>query len=312
MVTGVVGTGHLGYHHARILSGITGGTVPIYDTDGERMQQLASELDVRPCASFESLLGQCDSLVVATTTSSHHGVVQRALEAGVHVLVEKPIAATAADAREMVQRAEERNLVLAVGHVERFNPAILAASELIDTPLFVEGHRMAPFNPRGTDVSVVLDLMIHDIDLVLSFVRSKVVSVQASGIPVLSDKVDIASSRIQFENGCVVNMTASRISRERIRKLRFFQPRKYVSVDFASRRVEAYRLVDGGIQPVPVEVPEVDALTEELRDFRTACETGDSPTVSGSDGLNALISAQIISARIREAGEEYAMDAISE
>ncbi|MBN2587144.1 MAG: Gfo/Idh/MocA family oxidoreductase [Candidatus Fermentibacteraceae bacterium] len=303
MVTGVIGTGHLGYHHARILGGLTGSTVPIFDTDVDRMEQLSLELDVRPCHGLDQLFEQCDSVVVATNTSNHHQSVMKALEAGVHVLVEKPIASSTTQAREMVEMAEDTNLVLAVGHVERFNPAILAASDLIDNPLFVEGHRMAPFNPRGTDVSVVLDLMIHDIDLVLSFVRSPVASVQASGIPVLSGNVDIASARIQFENRCVVNMTASRISRERIRKLRFFQPRMYVAVDFASREVEAYQLVGESIQPIEVRVPEVDALTEELKDFRKACSTGCSPTVSGIDGLNALVSAQIISGKINESAE---------
>ncbi|OPL18503.1 MAG: hypothetical protein AVO35_04015 [Candidatus Aegiribacteria sp. MLS_C] len=303
MVTGVIGAGHLGYHHARILGELTGGTVPVFDTDGERMRTLASELDVRPCTGLESMLEECDSVVVATSTSTHHQVVMKALDAGVHVLVEKPIASSAAEGREMVLKAEDSNLVLAVGHVERFNPAIMAASELIENPLFIEGHRMAPFNPRGTDVSVVLDLMIHDIDLVLSFVRSQVASVQASGMPVLSGNVDIASARIQFENGCVVNMTASRISRERIRKLRFFQPRMYVAVDFAAREVEAYRLQGDSIMPVTVEVPDSDALTEELRDFRNACSTGGAPVVSGREGLNALISAQIISGRINEAVE---------
>jgi len=304
MLTGVIGTGHLGYHHARILAEITGGTVPIFDTDIERMNMLASELDIRPCGNLDSLLEECDSVVVACPTQSHYHVVLKALKAGVHVLVEKPISATTVQGQEMVDLADNMNLILAVGHVERFNPAILAAAELIDEPLFVEGHRMAPFNPRGTDVSVVLDLMIHDIDLVLSFVRSPVVSVQASGIPVLSDNVDIASARIQFENHCVVNMTASRISREQIRKLRFFQHRNYVSVDFAGRKVEAFRMVDGAIEPVPVTVSEGDALTAELNDFRMSCETGCAPTVSGSDGLNALRSAQIISVRIQEAMQD--------
>lgn len=308
MITGVIGTGHLGYHHARILADITGRTVPIYDTDSKRMEELSGELNVRPCTSLDGLLNVCDSAVVASPTSTHHSVVMKTLDSGVHVLVEKPIAASTDEGLEMVERAEEKGLVLAVGHVERFNPAILAAAELIDKPLFVEGHRMAPFNPRGTDVSVVLDLMIHDIDLILSFVDSPVVAVQASGVPVLSENVDIASARIQFQNHCVVNMTASRISREQIRKLRFFQPRNYVSVDFASRKVEAFRVKGRNIEPVPVEVSTGDALTAELNDFRQACETGASPTVSGRDGLSALTSAQIISAEIQEAAETVRRD----
>jgi len=301
MITGVIGTGHLGYHHARILGEITGEPVPIFDTDSERMHTLAAELDVRPCVSLDSLLQECDSAVVACTTSSHYQTVLKALNADVHVLVEKPISAGIQEGQEMVDLADDKNLILAVGHSERFNPAILAAAELIDEPLFVEGHRMAPFNPRGTDVSVVLDLMIHDIDLVLSFVRSPVVSVQASGVPVLSDNVDIASARIEFQNQCVVNMTASRISRDQVRKLRFFQHRNYVSVDFANRKVEAFKVVDRKIQPVFVTVSQGDALTAELNDFRLACDTGCSPIVTGLDGLNALRSAQIISSKINEA-----------
>lgn len=304
MITGVIGTGHLGYHHARILGDITGRTVPIYDTDTDRMNELASKIDVRPVSRLDALLEECDSVVVACTTSSHYNAVMKALKAGVHVLVEKPIAPTSEEGRKMVELAEVADLILAVGHVERFNPAVLAAADLIDAPLFVEGHRMAPFNPRGTDVSVVMDLMIHDIDLVLSFVRSPVVSVQASGVPVLSNNVDIASARIQFENGCVVNMTASRISREQIRKLRFFQHHNYVSIDFASKKVEAFRVHEGNIEPVGVTVTDGDALTAELNDFRMACETGCSPTVTGDDGLIALRSAQIISRKIQEATAE--------
>jgi len=305
-MTGVVGTGHLGYHHARILGGLSGGTVPIFDVNADRMKELESELDVRACRSLEELLDLCDSIVVACTTVEHYQTVLKALNAGVHVLVEKPIAATVEEGLEMVDMAASKKLVLAVGHVERFNPAIVAAAELIDEPLFVEGHRMAPFRPRGTDVSVVMDLMIHDLDLVLSFVRSPVESVHASGVPVLSNNVDIASARIQFENGCTVNMTASRISREQMRKLRFFQRRSYVSVDFASRRVEAFKVSDdGSILPVHVTVGDSDALTAELRDFRSACSTGTPPTVTGEEGLRALRSAGTISEAIEKASRRF-------
>ena len=304
MPTGVIGTGHLGFHHTRILGEITGKPVPIYDASIDRMKELESKLNAVPCGSLDELLDICDSAVVAATTSAHHGIVMKALENDLDVLVEKPIAATLDEAEEMVRLAAGKELVLAVGHVERFNPAILAAAELIDSPLFVEGHRMAPFNPRGTDVSVVLDLMIHDIDLVLSFVRSGVESVQASGVPVLSGNVDIASARIKFDNSCVVNMTASRISREQIRKLRFFQPRKYVSVDFAKRSVDAYRLSGQNIEPVSVKVGDGDALTLELEDFLSACLRRTEPTVPGREGLMALRSARIISEKIMEAYRE--------
>jgi len=308
MITGVIGTGHLGYHHARILGDLTGSRIPIFDVDVERMNKLSSELNVKPFRDIDSFLNECDSAVVACSTSSHYQVVLKMLEAGKHVLVEKPIAADTLQGQEMVDLAEENNLVLAVGHVERFNPAILAAAELIDEPMFVEGHRMAPYSPRGTDVSVVLDLMIHDIDLVLSFINSPVISVHASGVPVLSDNVDIATARVQFRNRCVVNMTASRISREHVRKLRFFQRRKYVSVDFASRKVEAFKVVDNTIEPISVPVTDGDALTAELNDFREACLTGCSPTVTGLDGLKALRSAQIISTEIQNAMEEVLKD----
>ena len=286
MRVGVAGTGHLGYHHARILRGLAD-RVLIHDTDGDRMAEVAADLQLQTVSSMKDLVSSVDALVVACTTSAHHQVVMEALQAGRHVLVEKPIAATVAEGREMVSAAEEGGLTLAVGHVERFNPAVVAAEPLISEPLFVEGHRLAPFGPRGTDVSVVMDLMIHDLDLVLSFARSQVREVHASGVSVLSDQVDIANARLLLDCGAVVNMTASRISREPMRKLRFFQRDSYVSVDFASRSVEAFRLNDGAILPVPVHVSDHDALTAELEDFLAACRGG-APAVPGADGLRAL------------------------
>ena len=297
MRLGVAGTGHLGFHHARISRDLAE-SVHIYDTDSARMEKVAQELGVPGTASLDDLIEESDALIVAATTTAHHKVVTEALRAGKHVLVEKPLASTAPEGEEMVRIADEKGLVLAVGHVERFNPAITAAAELIQGPLFVEGHRMAPFKPRGTDVSVVMDLMIHDIDLVLSFVRSPVSEIHASGIPVLSDKIDIASARLLFENGAVVNMTASRISAVPVRKLRFFQPRMYVSVDFAGRSVTALRLEGESIVPVPVPVTEADALTAEISDFLAACAGGTAPVVTGSDGLRALQVAQVISERM--------------
>ncbi len=297
MRLGVAGTGHLGFHHARIGRELAD-SVHVFDTDRDRMDKVASELGVEAMPSLEALVEGVDAIIVACTTLAHHEVVIRALEEGRHVLVEKPLASTADEGRDMVRLAEEKGLVLAVGHVERFNPAITAAADLIDGPLFVEGHRMAPFKPRGTDVSVVMDLMIHDIDLVLSFVRSPVKEIHASGIPVLSNKIDIASARLQFENGTVVNMTASRISAVPVRKLRFFQPGMYVSVDFAGRSVSAFRLEGESILPISVQVVPADALTAEISDFLSACTTRTGPVVSGSDGLRALEVAQIISDRM--------------
>jgi predicted dehydrogenase len=299
MRLGVAGTGHLGFHHARIGRDLAD-SVRIYDTDDRRMREVAGELGVVAAPSLDDLIASVDALIVACTTVSHYDVVTRALEAGRHVLVEKPLASGVEQGREMVRLASGKGLVLAVGHVERFNPAITAAAGLIDGPLFVEGHRMAPFKPRGTDVSVVMDLMIHDIDLVLSFVRSPVREIHASGIPVLSDKIDIASARLLFENGAVVNMTASRISAVPVRKLRFFQAGRYVSVDFAGKSVSALDLRGESIVPVPVEVRDTDALTEEISDFLGACGSGGDPVVTGSDGLRALEVAEIISERMNE------------
>lgn len=299
MRVGVVGTGHLGYHHARILRGLAEAVV-IHDTDIDRMREVSDELEVGTADSLPALLEQVDALVVACTTSAHHSVVMDALEAGRHVLVEKPIAAEVEQAREMVETAKRVGLSLAVGHVERFNPAVVAAEPLIADPLFVEGHRLAPFGHRGTDVSVVMDLMIHDLDLVLSFARSQVREVHASGVSVLSDRVDIANARLMLENGTVVNMTASRISREPMRKLRFFQRDSYVSVDFAGKSVQALRLSDGAILPVPVHVRDHDALTAELEDFLASCNGG-TPAVPGEDGLRALEVADRVVRSVREA-----------
>lgn len=298
MRAGVAGTGHLGFHHARILRDLAEEVV-VHDTDSQRQDEVSAELEVQAASSFGELLERVDALVVACTTSAHHEVVMRALEAGRHVLVEKPIAASVEQAREMVRAAAESDLTLAVGHVERFNPAVVAAEPLIADPLFVEAHRLAPFDPRGTDVSVVMDLMIHDLDMVLSFARSGVREVHASGVSVLSDEVDIASARLLLESGAVVNLTASRISREPMRKLRFFQRDSYVSIDFADRTVEALRLSDGNIVPVPVHVQEHDALTAELSDFLSACRGG-RPAVPGEEGLRALEVADRVIRAVRE------------
>ncbi len=298
MRAGVVGTGHLGFHHARILRDLAD-SVLVYDTDADRMADVSKDLGVKAVSGLDELLQRVDVLVVACTTSAHHEVVMRALEAGRHVLVEKPIAAGVEEAREMVEAARGRGLTLAVGHVERFNPAVVAAEPLIADPLFVEAHRLAPFGPRGTDVSVVMDLMIHDLDLVLSFARADVREVHASGVSVLSDRVDIANARLLLETGAVVNLTASRISREPMRKLRFFQPDSYVSIDFADRSVEALRLSNGAIVPVPVGVQERDALTAELSDFLAACDGG-RPAVPGEEGLRALEVADRVVEAVRQ------------
>ncbi len=297
MRVGVIGVGHLGYHHARILRSLAT-EVTVFDTREERASEVAADLGVACASTIEDLLSRVDAAVVASNTVTHHEVTMKALAAGRHTLVEKPIASDSIQAKELESEASRLGLVLAVGHVERFNPAVVAAGAVIDSPMFVEAHRLAPFKPRGIDVSVVMDLMIHDIDLVLSFVRAPVSEVHASGVAVLTDKIDIASARVLFANGAVANLTASRISREPMRKLRFFQERGYVSIDFAARTVEALRVTGDGIMPVPVEVLDADPLTCELDNFLTACRTGGHPLVGAEEGVRAIQAAELIISRM--------------
>jgi predicted dehydrogenase len=302
MRVGVAGVGHLGFHHARILRDLSD-EVRIFDTDAERAAIVSGTLGTGMAGSLADLLAWCDAVVVACSTSSHHRLVMEAIAAGRHALVEKPIASDSLQGDEMALAAESARLVLAVGHSERFNPAVVAASGLLESPLFVEGHRLAPFKPRGTDVSVVMDLMIHDIDLILSFMKSPVMDIAASGVAVLTDKVDIASARITFENGAVANMTASRISREPLRKLRFFQEKLYVSIDFASRTVEAFEVKGESILPVEVKVGDSDPLTAELADFLDCCRTGARPVVGASEGVRALRTAELIVSGMNRPGK---------
>lgn len=299
MKAGVVGVGHLGFHHARILKELVD-EVAVFDINSVRADEVADRLGLRSVPDFKDLLDFSDFIIVACTTSAHYKVTREALLAGKHVLVEKPITDNVIHAKEMIELSEKMNKVLAVGHVERFNPAVIAASTLIKQPMFVEGHRLSAFGPRGTDVSVVMDLMIHDIDLILSFVTSPIKEVRSSGLAVLTDKLDIVSTRIAFENGAVVNMTASRISREPKRKLRFFEMNRYVSVDFASKTVEAFGIENGEISSISVEVQEKDALEAELTNFIASCKGECTPVVTGEAGVRALIAAELITDSIKD------------
>jgi predicted dehydrogenase len=290
----VVGVGHLGSRHARIYAeSANAELVGVADVDFARARAVADSHGVRAVADYTELIPQIDAATVAVPTVSHREVTAKLLEAGVHVLVEKPIAASLAEAREMVDLARERARVLAVGHTERHNPAVEALLAGTRTPRFIEVHRLGSFSPRSLDIDVVLDLMIHDLDVVAALVGQEVSSLEAVGVPVLTGRVDIANARLRFVNGCVANITASRVSQEKIRKLRFFEPERYVSLDYQKQEAISYRLVRSeGASPEirrdDLEVVQDEPLRRELEDFLHAVATGASPRVTGEDGIKAL------------------------
>jgi predicted dehydrogenase len=305
---GVVGVGHLGRFHTRVYSELGAcELVGVHDSDAARAAEIAGEYGTTAIADLGELLEGVDAVSIATPTVSHHEVATRCLEAGAHVFIEKPIAKTVDEARGIVDLARERDLVVQVGHIERFNPAVRAAMAVLDAPKFIEVHRLGVFVPRGTDVAVVLDLMIHDIDLTLGIVGSDVTSIQAVGIPVLSPSIDIANARLSFADGCVANITASRVSREKVRKIRFFQPDAYVTVDTLKPRAQVFRRkevsegklrqilsgeIEGGLGDVvdyeDLSLDSHDSLELELGAFVDAASGRSAPLVSGEDGLRAL------------------------
>lgn len=318
---GVVGVGSLGFHHARILRTLPEvHLVGIFDIRKDRLQEVASQLEVEAAESLQALLDGVDAVVVATPTVAHEEVAVAALTRGIHVLVEKPLAPELEAADRILAAAAQGGALVQVGHVERFNPALQAAAPYLDNPLFIESHRLAPFAPRSTDVPVVLDLMIHDVDLVRTLVGRPVQEIQAAGIAVLTPHVDIANARLTFQGGPVANLTASRVSVERMRKLRIFQPTGYLSLNLAEGTGEFLRLkselpVWGGGDPVPEALggAGVEALVEriplrgqgveplrlELESFRDACLGRRPPAVSGRDGREALALSLAIEERIR-------------
>jgi predicted dehydrogenase len=301
---GVVGTGSLGYHHARLLRECGAASLAgFYEISADRAQTVSRELGIRAYASLESLLQDVDAVSIVVPTPAHHVVAKQALNAGKHLLIEKPITTTLDEADELVALAAARGVLLQIGHIERFNRAIRAALPHVDHPLFIDSDRLAPFNPRGADVAVVLDLMIHDIDLLLTLTGAAVQDVAAVGIPVLTPSIDIANARITFATGAVATITASRVSRDRMRKLRIFQRNGYLSLDLAAGTGEMYRLrsdVDLGqlartaqpleafVERVMLDAPEGEPLRLELESFIAAL-TGEGPVaVSGRDGRDAL------------------------
>jgi predicted dehydrogenase len=305
---GVLGAGHLGKIHLRLLNQSDKyELVGFYDPNNDNAEKVAEEFGYRKFDTITDLIQAVDVVDIVTPTLSHHDCAKEAILAGKHVFVEKPISNTLEEAEEIMHLAKEHNVKGQVGHVERFNPAFTATKAKIETPMFIETHRLAEFNPRGTDVPVVLDLMIHDIDIILSVVNSKVKNINASGVSVISDTPDIANARIEFENGCVANLTASRISLKNMRKSRFFQKDAYISVDFLDKVCEVVKMKDAPEVPgdfdmilqnaeglkkqIYFESPDVhtnNAILDELETFADAINNNTTPVVTLEDGTEAL------------------------
>ena len=289
----VVGVGKFGQHHARVYRELPQAElVGVYDTDSARAAEVAAAHQCRSFASLEELIGQVDAASVAVPTEHHAAVVTQLLNAGVDVLAEKPMARTLADADQMIRAAASGGRILQVGHLERYNPAVEAAGALARAPLFFEAHRLSPFSPRSLDVDVVMDLMIHDLDIVLSLVDSEPEEIRAVGLAVLSPQFDIANVRVAFENGCVANFTASRVSTERVRKLRWFQPREYISVDYARQDAIVIAVETAGGAPMlshrRLDPPPQEPLQKQLQAFLQSVQERSAPRVGGKEGRRAL------------------------
>lgn len=311
---GLLGAGYLGKIHLRLLQELAGAELAgFYDSDPEVAARVSAESGVAAFPDAASLIQACDALDIVTPTVSHYAYAEQGLRAGRHLFIEKPLTASVAEGRALAALAAAHpELVVQVGHVERFNPAFLAVQPLGLAPRFIEGHRLAPYNPRGTDVSVVLDLMIHDLDIVLSLVRAPLQRVSAAGVSVISDTPDLANARLEFENGCVANLTASRISMKPMRRLRLFQHHAYVAMDFLTRQAEVVQVSDQAapnalpLSPAPGQpsrylvlnqppAPEVNSIGLELESFVRSIRSGTPPPVPLADGLAALEAAwQII------------------
>ncbi|MBC2840751.1 Gfo/Idh/MocA family protein [Robiginitalea sp. SC105] len=305
---GVLGAGHLGKIHLRLLKESPRyELVGFFDPDLVQGKKVSEEFGIPYFDNMGQLIEAVDMVDIVTPTLSHYDCATRAVGTGKHIFIEKPVTHTYEEARDLMAQVEKKGVQAQVGHVERFNPAFTAVAPMLDSPMFIETHRLAEFNPRGTDVPVVLDLMIHDIDIILSVVKSPVRDIRASGVSVISKSPDIANARIAFENGCVANLTASRISLKNMRKSRFFQRDAYISVDFLERKVEVVKMKDAPATPgefdmilqnaegekkqIYFENPEIktnNAILDELEHFATSIETGSTPVVSLGDGARAL------------------------
>jgi predicted dehydrogenase len=291
----VIGVGHLGQHHARIYTELNDvDLVAVVDTDIHRANQIAEQYHCKAYPTIEPLLAQerIDAVSVVVPTFAHFLIAQNLLKMGIHCLVEKPITASLDEATELVQLANQAKLILQVGHVERFNVAVRELSKLLNQPRFIESHRLAPFDPRVKDVGVVLDLMIHDLDIILAVVSSPIAAIEAVGVAVLTNHEDIANAHIKFENGCIANVTASRVSPDKMRKIRIFQSDAYFSLDYALPELEVYRKVIREGKPTieyqKVNVEKQEPLRLELESFLACIRAGKKPIVSGEHGRDAL------------------------
>jgi len=322
---GVIGVGHLGKLHTKMFKQIENCELAgVFDTNPEQAKAVSQEFGVPAFNSIEELLSKVKAVSIAAVTSAHHEIAKKCLQNNVHVFVEKPITTTIEQAEELVEIAKNNNLKLQVGHIERFNPGLISLESYISEPRFIQTDRLSQFNPRGTDVAVVLDLMIHDIDIILSLIKSNIKQIDANGVAVVSDHIDIANARIQFENGAVANVTASRISQKKMRKMRIFQKDHYISLDFVTGVSEVYRLqpVEQSALPNAIsfgeigvgdkkkrlvyeqpEFKEINALNYELQLFVDSVLYNKKIVVSGEDGLKALKVAEIIINKIEESRE---------
>ena len=324
---GVIGVGHLGRLHTMLYQQVPNAEfIGLYDADHERMKTVAEEFNVPAFATLDELIEKVDAVSVVVPTTLHYEITKKLLNQNIHCLIEKPITSTVAQADELIKIAKQKDLIVQIGHIERFNPAIVALKDVKLNPMFIESHRLASFDPRGTDVAVVLDLMIHDIDIILHLVKSKVKNLTASGVAVLTNEVDIANARIQFENGAVANVTASRISQKKMRKMRLFQKNSYIAIDFLQKFSEMYRLVDinspdaaaFGI-PIQMEnlkkqkkiiyekpsVSDGNALLMELNSFVDSVQHHERPAVSAEEGKEALRIASVITDMIKTELKQY-------
>ena len=315
---GVFGTGHLGKFHLNNWKEIKEAQlVGFYDPDDTIAEEVKEKYQLKRYKDQDELIAACDVIDVVTPTPFHYSICEKAIKSGKHVFVEKPMANTMAEASELVKLARESKIKFQVGHVERFNPAFLAISNIELNPMFIEVHRLAQFNPRGTEVSVILDLMIHDIDVILSLVKSDVRSISASGVTVMTDTPDIANVRIEFNNGCVANLTSSRISMKKMRKMRLFQKDAYIGIDFLERKTEVIKLKEdtdqnvfsfdietpSGVKTIAIaspEVPEVNAIKKELEEFVYAIVENKQPIVNEIDGYRAMEVAHQILQKINQ------------